>query len=40
VLAIDVRDYDLLADPAAVDAVARRIRRRLEPELPQIELGV
>ena len=40
VLSIDVRDYDLLADPAAVDAVARRIRRQLEPELPQIELGV
>ena len=38
VLAIDVRDYDLLADPRAIDAVAARVRRRLEPELPQTEL--
>jgi deoxyadenosine/deoxycytidine kinase len=37
VLAIDVREYDLVADPAAVDAVAARVRARLEPELPQTE---
>jgi deoxyadenosine/deoxycytidine kinase len=38
VLAIDVRDYDLVADPHAIEAVAARVRRRLEPELPQTEL--
>ena len=38
VLAIDVREYDLQADPTAIDAVARRVRRFLEPELPQTEL--
>jgi len=38
VLALDVRDYDLVADPGAIDAVAERVRRRLEPELPQTEL--
>ena len=38
VLAIDVREYDLFADPDAIEAVAARVRRRLEPELPQTEL--
>lgn len=38
VLVIDVRDYDLVADPRAIDQVAARVRRRLEPELPQTEL--
>jgi deoxyadenosine/deoxycytidine kinase len=38
VLSIDVRDYDLFADPEAIEAVAARVRRRLEPELPQTEL--
>jgi deoxyadenosine/deoxycytidine kinase len=38
VLAIDVRDYDLVADPSAVDVVAARVRERLEPQLPQTEL--
>ncbi|MDF1504641.1 deoxynucleoside kinase [Roseisolibacter sp. H3M3-2] len=38
VLSIDVRDYDLVADPQAIEAVAARVRRRLEPELPQTEL--
>src|SRR5215218_9641989 len=38
VLAIDVREYDLVTDPRAIDAVAERVRRRLEPELPQTEL--
>jgi deoxyadenosine/deoxycytidine kinase len=37
-LALDVRDYDLVADPAALDALAERVRVRLEPELPQREL--
>jgi deoxyadenosine/deoxycytidine kinase len=40
VLSIDVRDYDLLADPGAIDAVAARVRQRLEPELPQTELAL
>lgn len=40
VLAVDVRDYDLLADPSAVDVVIRRIRARLQPELPQMELSL
>ena len=40
VLSIDVREYDLQASPAAIDAVASRVRRRLEPELPQTELWV
>ena len=38
VLAIDVREYDLVGDPGAVDAVAARVRARIEPELPQTEL--
>ena len=38
VLRIDVRDYDLLADPRAIEDVAARVRARLEPELPQTEL--
>lgn len=38
VLSIDVREYDLFADPEAIEAVAARVRRRLEPELPQTEL--
>ena len=38
VLSIDVRDYDLFADPDAIEAVAARVRRRLEPDLPQTEL--
>jgi deoxyadenosine/deoxycytidine kinase len=38
VLALDVREYDLLDDPSAIDRVAARVRQRLEPELPQAEL--
>ena len=38
VLSLDVRDYDLVADPRAIDAIASRVRARLEPELPQTEL--
>lgn len=38
VLSLDVRDYDLFADPAAIEDVAARVRKRLEPELPQTEL--
>jgi deoxyadenosine/deoxycytidine kinase len=38
VLSLDVRDYDLVADPRAIDVIASRVRARLEPELPQTEL--
>lgn len=38
VLRLDVREYDLIADPTGIDVIARQVRRRLEPELPQGEL--
>lgn len=38
VLTLDVCDYDLVADPLAVEYVASRVRQHLEPELPQTEL--
>lgn len=38
VLALDVRDYDLVGDPAAIEAIAARVRARIEPALPQTEL--
>ena len=38
VLSLDVRGYDLVADSLAIDAIAARVRNRLEPELPQTEL--
>ena len=38
VLSLDVRGYDLVADRLAIDAIAARVRHRLEPELPQTEL--
>jgi deoxyadenosine/deoxycytidine kinase len=38
VLALDVRDYDLLADPNAIEHIAGRVRSELEGELPQTEL--
>jgi deoxyadenosine/deoxycytidine kinase len=38
VLSLDVREYDLVADPAAIETIAARVRARLEPELPQTEL--
>lgn len=38
VLQLDIRDYDLLRDPAAIDDIAAAVRRRLEPEIPQTEL--
>lgn len=40
VLKLDVRDYDLLADPRGIDAIAKQVRSRIEPDLPQIELNV
>lgn len=38
VLSLDVREYDLVSDPAGIEAIAARVRARLEPELPQTEL--
>lgn len=38
VLSLDVRDYDLVADPSAIEIVAARVRQRLEPSLPQTDL--
>ncbi len=37
-LMLDVRDYDLVADPECVHDIAAQVRRRLEGELPQTEL--
>ena len=37
ILAIDVRDYDLVGDPAALDTIVDRVRKRLEPVIPQRE---
>ncbi len=38
VLSLDVRDYDLVADPLGIEQIAARVRRRLEPDLPQTEM--
>ena len=38
VLALDVRDYDLFADPNAVEEIAAKVQVQLEGELPQTEL--
>lgn len=37
-LALDVRDYDLVRDPRAIEDIAARVRDRLERQLPQTEL--
>jgi deoxyadenosine/deoxycytidine kinase len=38
VLALDIREYDLVADPSALEAIAALVRQRLEGALPQTEL--
>ncbi|HVZ78669.1 MAG TPA: deoxynucleoside kinase [Gemmatimonadaceae bacterium] len=38
VLRLDIRNYDLVADPDAIEDVAARVRQELEGELPQTEL--
>ncbi len=38
VLQLDIREYDLLREPAAIDEIATAVRRQLEPEFPQTEL--
>jgi deoxyadenosine/deoxycytidine kinase len=37
-LTLDIREYDLISDPGAVEDVAARVRLELEGELPQTEL--
>jgi deoxyadenosine/deoxycytidine kinase len=37
-LTLDIREYDLVSDPGAVEDVAARVRLELEGELPQTEL--
>ena len=38
VLSLDVRDYDLVGDPSAIEPIAARVRARVEPSLPQTDL--
>jgi deoxyadenosine/deoxycytidine kinase len=38
VLRLDVREYDVVGDPAAAEGIVARVRRQLEGELPQTEL--
>ncbi len=38
VLKIDVRDYDLIANPESAEDIAARVRGELEGEIPQTEL--
>ncbi|HEU4787068.1 MAG TPA: deoxynucleoside kinase [Gemmatimonadaceae bacterium] len=38
ILALDVRDYDIVASAEAVEEIADRVRVQLEGELPQTEL--
>ena len=38
VLRLDVRDYDLVTDPGAIEDIAARVRGQLDGELPQTEL--
>ncbi len=38
VLHLDIREYDLIREPGAIEEIATAVRRRLEPELPQTEL--
>jgi deoxyadenosine/deoxycytidine kinase len=38
ILSLDVRDYDLVADPLAIDAIAARVRQRIDPVIPQTDL--
>jgi deoxyadenosine/deoxycytidine kinase len=38
VLSLDVRDYDIVGDPLALEAIAARVRACVEPALPQTDL--
>ncbi|MEP6999679.1 MAG: deoxynucleoside kinase [bacterium] len=40
VLSLDVRGYDLVADPLAIEEIAARVRAKLELEIPQTELAL
>jgi deoxyadenosine/deoxycytidine kinase len=38
VLSLDVRDYDLVGNPLAIEPIAAHVRGRVEPGLPQTDL--
>jgi deoxyadenosine/deoxycytidine kinase len=38
VLSLDVRDYDLVGDPRAIEPIAARVRAAIEPAVPQTDL--
>ena len=38
VLTVDVRDYDVVEDPASLDPIVRQVERRLEGRVPQPSL--
>jgi deoxyadenosine/deoxycytidine kinase len=38
VLSLDVRDYDLVGDPLALEPIAALVRARVEPAVPQTDL--
>jgi deoxyadenosine/deoxycytidine kinase len=38
VLVVDVRDYDVVEDPASLDPIVRQVERRLEGRVPQPSL--
>jgi deoxyadenosine/deoxycytidine kinase len=38
VLSLDVREYDLVSDPLAIEEVAARVQQQLDGQLPQTEL--
>ncbi len=38
VLFLDVREYDLVADPSSIEEIASCVRQRLERQLPQTEI--
>lgn len=40
VLSIDVREYDIIADPTMIEEISMRVRDGLEGEIPQLELSV
>ncbi|HEY2852238.1 MAG TPA: deoxynucleoside kinase [Gemmatimonadaceae bacterium] len=40
VLALDVREYDIIRDPGSIEDIALRVRENLEGEIPQLELSV
>jgi hypothetical protein len=39
-LSLDVRNYDIIGDPASIEDIALRVRESLDGEIPQLELSV